>query len=529
MIIRKPFAFIVRHFRKLHLLMLIPLIFLAYKSYYLMDFFNSYVVAGYKTELIDVSNIYFNLFIPLSCLLLLFFIYLIIHLFNIKHKEHTSYNIVFIFYLVLFFISLFLSGILSNFETKSIDSAVAILFSGLSKVIFYMQPVMIFIFFFNGMGFDFRNFEFVNIKDEISINEEDSEEVEVNLGIEDYQFKRGIRRYFRELKYYVIENKAFFVALGSIFGLVLLFFVGKWIISLNRIVKIDKSFSHSYFSVSFNDSVLSTIDYNGNIILKGKVYLAVKTTIKNNTKGLLTLDTDNFWLDVNGDYYYPKLDRSGKFIDLGKPYYGERVGAGDQQEIVLVYELDELDIKDKYKIKVLDSITYKENAIIPKYKEITLKPRYSSTVSTNGYYNMGDTLSLSNTTLLNTNLKFDNYSISKTYQYNYNYCYNEKFNVSTNIVTASANSMLLTLNGDISLDEKSSYYKYKMGSNKFAEDFMKVVYYINNIENRVDVKDVTPSDSNGITVLEASSEIRNADSIMLEITIRNERYYYVIK
>ena len=82
------------------------------------------------------------------------------------------------------------------------------------------------------------------------------------------------------------------------------------------------------------------IDYKAFSEFSSSYRKAVKTTIKNNTKGLIDLDTDAFWLNIDGKFYYPVLDRSGKFLDMGKPYYGEKIGAGVQEEIVLVYEFE---------------------------------------------------------------------------------------------------------------------------------------------------------------------------------------------
>lgn len=530
MIIRKPYAFIVKHYRIIHLILLLPLIFLCIKSYNLMRFFSSFVRHGYKTDIVGLVKVYYSLLIPLFSLIMGAFCITIITLFIKKKRNYSTYLVFAIFYLLLFIISLFIPGILTNFETKDIESAIALLVSGFSGVIFYIQPLIIIMFTLNGFGFDIKNFEFNNIKDEISLDEEDSEEVEVNLGVDNYKFKRLINRYFRELKYYVIENKIYFLVGSTILGLILLFFIGKWIISLNRIVSIDQGFKHSSFSVTFNDALLSTMDYNGNNIQKGKIYLAVKTTIKNNSNTLLSLDTDAFWLQVNGKNYYPVLDRSGKFIDLAKPYYGERIGPGNEQEIVLVYEFDETYLYDRYKIKVLDSLEKKEYDVVGNYREISVKPTYSASIINKGEYNLGDTINLKDTNLLNSDIKFDKYEINKTHQYHYNYCFKEDCKDSINSVTAGANKVLLTMDGKITLDENSSYYKHKLGSNKIVQDFMAIEYSIDGKKYLTPVKDVTPSNiTDNSILLETSGEIKKAETINLVITVRNLRYILKLK
>ena len=64
------------------------------------------------------------------------------------------------------------------------------------------------------------------------------------------------------------------------------------------------------------DSIITTRDYQGNVIREGTNYLAVVVKVSNKSKSAKVLDTDNFWLDIGGEYIYPTLDRSGKFLDV---------------------------------------------------------------------------------------------------------------------------------------------------------------------------------------------------------------------
>jgi hypothetical protein len=529
MIIRKPYAFLVKHYKLIHLLMIIPAFYLVFKSYFLMNFFNIFVSNGYLTKETNIVGLYFNYLLPLCSFIIILISSLINKLLKDKNMEHGVYVFVLVFYSIIFVVSLFLPSILNAYETTDIESSVALMYQGLSSLFFFLQPVIIIALLLSAFGFNIKTFEFNDIKDEFNLDEEDSEEVEINLGVEDYQIKRGFRRYLRELKYYVIENKVIFITLGTILGIIVAIFITSWIISLNRVVRVDQSFTHSKFAISFNDSLLSTLDYNGNQISNDKVYLAIKTTVKNTTKGLLTLNTNDFWLDINNTYYYPILDRSGKFIDLAKPYYGEKIGAGESYEYVFVYELP-LDLAQlSYKIKVLDSVTYKENAIIPSYREVTLNPKASYTINNNGEYNMGNTINFGNTTLLNSSLLINSYEFQKSYQYTYQYCYNNNCRDSKNSVSSSANSILLVMDGEIKLDNNCSYYKYKLSNNDFAQDFMVLEYSLGDKTGYLKLKNVTPSSVSDKLILETGSIASNADSLKLIITIRDQRYTYILK
>ena len=486
MIIRKPFAFLVEKFKLLHFIVLIPCIYLVYMFWRLSEFFNSYVSNGYVTTVADVAGKYYSALMTIGALLILVFTALVSSLFKKKNKFHIPYLLLTIIYSIIFVGSFLLPGILHSAEIEGLESSSSLIIRGIMSIAFYIQILSSVSLIFLAFGLDVRTGEFLDIKEEINLDENDSEEIEINLKSDDYKVKRFIRRYLREIQYYIIENKNIFKVLGALLAVIILFFSVKFFLSLNRNVRVNQTFNYSNFTFSFNSSVLSTLDYNGNVITNGKVYLANKVTITNRTNRLLKLTTSDFCLDINNDCYYPVLDRSGKFIDLAKPYYAEQIGKESTTEYVLVYELDESLTRSKYKIKVLDSLTYKKDDVIPKYKEINITPTYSNSVKVMGNYSLKDEIDLSKTTLLKSKLRIDNAYISQYYRYDYYTCQEDDCDVSAcsdedskckklqDAITPSFGSYFIIMDGELTLDENASYTKYKLGSNDFYEDFIDV-------------------------------------------------------
>lgn len=529
MIVRKPYAFLVEHFKLVHFILLIPFGYLTYMFYRLSRFFDAFVVAGYKTNATNVVGTYYNILIPIAIFIIIITTLLILLLFQRKDKTYQPYMIYTILYTIIFAFSLLLPNFLSKCESATLVSSTALILRGFASIAFYVQIIAFIFIILLGFGLNVKTGEFQDIQEEIDLEEEDSEEVEINVGNEDYKAKRWLRRYFREIKYYIIENKHVFMVLGGIVAVILLYFIGSFIISLTSIVKVDQSFKHTNFSISFNSSILSTLDYHGKPISDGKIYLANKVTVTNLTNDLKTINASDFWLDISGTYYYPVLDRSGKFLDLAKPYYGEKIGAKATNEYVLVYELDENDARSQYKIRVLDSITYKKNQMIPNYKQITLTPNYSNSVSKVGEYSLNEEVSFKDTTLLNSSLMVTNYEISQSYRYNYDYCYQDTCTKSTDSVSASFGKYLLILENKLLLDENCSYFKNKLGSNNFYEDFVEVSYDTSNMNHVLPVKDLTPKGVEDHTVLEVNSSINDAENLYLNITIRSKQYTIKLK
>ena len=525
MIIRKPFAFIVQKFKLLHFITLIPMMYLIYKYYNLSQFFNRFVANGYVTNINNAVDIYYSFVMIIACVLILVFGVLLTALFKKKNKYYMPYLVFTIFYFVVLVYSLFSNGLLIDASNADLASSTSLIIKSLTSVLFYGQVIFVFAILLLAFGFDIRSGDFLDIKEEISLDEEDSEEVEISFVNEDYKYKRFINRYIREIKYYIIENKNVFKVFGGIIGIILAFFIGKYIISLTRVVKIDQSFNYSKMSLTFNNALLSKLDYTGNVIREGKIYLAVKLSAKNTSNDLLSISTSDFCLEISsGNCIYPILDKSGKFIDLALPYYGEKLGQGKAYEYVLVYELDEGQARGKYKIKILDSLTYKENEVLAKYREINITPSYSVNVIDVKNYNLGDEIDLSKSNLLNTKIKVNDFTISNTFRYNYDYCYKGECSKSMNNVSISSNSLFLVLDSEYKIDEKATYFKNNRPKTNFFSDFGILKYSIDGKDYYAALTDKTPSEVSDKVVLETTNSIKRADDIKLLLTIRDKRY-----
>ena len=530
MIIRKPFAFLVHRFKLLHILVLIPMIYMAVMYYRLFSFFNTFVSDGYVTTLDQLSSRYFSILMIISTFVILVFNYAISYLLKKKKYPCDLYNYLTIFYGIVFIYNFLLPGYLSSAELATLTSSSSLIVRGVINILFFLQPVAIIMTILLMFGFNIKTGEFLKIKDEINLDEEDNEEIEINVKSNNYKYKRFLNRYSKELKFYIIENKNIFKAILVVIVLIIAFFTIRYFVTKNKNIKVNQSFNYSHLSISFDSSVLSTLDYNGNNIKSGKIYLAVKLKVTNKTNGMHTIETGDFCLEMGTDEcIYPILDKSGLFLDLAKPYYADQIGANTSNEYVIVYELDEKDARSNYKIKILDSVTYKEDDLIAKYKEINLKPTFSNKAKDVSINKLGDTIDLKGTTMLNSTIKIDKYDIGLYYRYQYNYCVKEECTLSTNSIPADYSKMLLILDSEVNLDQESSYIKNLTGSNDFFNDFVDVEYYISDKKYNVPVKNVTPKEVSNQTVLEVNSNIQYADKINLVFTIRDKKYTLKLK
>ena len=200
-----------------------------------------------------------------------------------------------------------------------------------------------------------------------------------------------------------------------------------------------------------------------------------------------------------------------------------------EYEYALVYELDDKDAKGNYKIRILDSLERKNKELIPKYKEISLSPSYSDSVVEVGKYSLGeDQIDLSKTTLENTKLTVKDYELTNHFKYTYEYCYQDNCSTAYNGVIPSLGKYLLILDANLEQDDNTPYFKYKLGSNDFFQDFMAIEYYIGDSRYVSNVVNKTPKTADK-KVLEVNSNVKLADKINLVLTVRDKRYIITLK
>ncbi len=525
MIIRKPFKFLIEHFKIINLIMIGLIFFTTFKLFNLMHFFSNFVASSYTTHEVDLALHYVGYLLPISLVIIIIMNIIIYILFKSKDKDTKLYLTSTIFYTVLFVFTFIYRGTLDNFEFNTVASQTGLLYRDISKFTFYPNFLFLIFYFLNVIGFDLTTFEFTNLRDDIDIAKEDDAEIEVGIQLEDYKIKRFLNKKLREFKYYVIDNKLVFMALGGILVLVLVIFGVNSLIKLNNNVRIDKSFTYSNFNITVENSYLTKLDYGGNTLSDKYHYLVLVLSVTNKSKNPKALDTDNFWLQIGNTYIYPILDKSTYFKDLGEPYYKDKIDSNSTHKYVLCYSILDNEISNSYTIKILDSVKYVNGEGTPTYKTLKVSPKENDTTIDNGNFSLGEILSLDKTTLKDSTLIVDDYNLTDNYTYEYNYCQNDNCTLKKNAITNNSNTKktLIVLDSLLSLDNTSNYSMY--GTNDFYNNFVTFEYIYNDKTYISSVTDKSASnDISGSKVLEVDYNMKYATSIKMIVTVRNMKY-----
>jgi len=531
MVLKKPYAFLIKHFKLIHLLLCIPIAYLIVRTGSIANFLTTYVNANYYTNQTNLAGVYINYFMYLAVLLIILLTLAIYFLMRQKQKDTKFYMFLIVYYVFLLVVITFCHSILGSIEEAAISAQSVRLYRDIAYIIYIPQFFFLGYSALRGIGFDIKKFNFDEDAKELEITDFDNEEFELEFGRDSYKYKRKIRRFIREFRYYVLENKFTFGVLLSLIviaiGTMLYLNFGVY----NKTYRETQNMTHNHLSVKVMDSVLTNLDVGGKEIDAGKYYLALSLKLKNTSKEYVSLDYENFQLEVAKRRISATLDRGSYFPDLGIAYTRDtKIAPGEENVYVLTYEIDAAFIHQTIELKILDSLTYEIGSVTPIYKTVHLS--YEKVFENKAARDIafGKILELSSTRLSLTQLQIQDYQITKSYEYSYQNCTYGSCQTLKNKVSANdSNKNLLVLKRMFTIDNYTNYYRARKGSGSFVSDFLTIYYRIGASETTTNVINVTPKELEDTWVFEVPVRLEDADYIDILFTYRGFVYRMHLK
>lgn len=533
MILKKPYAFLIKHFRIIHLILVAPIIYLIIKTHNIVQFFSDYVGTNYYTNITNIAGTYINYFMYLSVIAILLVGVAIYFLMRQKEKSTKFYFFLLVFYVVLFVMIGITHSILSGMELNTLEATTALAFRDISYLFYLPQFFFAAFTIFRGVGFDLKKFNFeVDIK-ELEISDIDSEEFELNIGIEDYKIKRNIRRFIREFKYYIRENQFIFMILCTIFVITIgtLIYLNRGV--YNKTYRETQILSHNNLSIKVLGSLLTNRDYGGKEFSDNKHYVVVQLSIENRGKDSSKFDYNNFFIEMENRRIYPILDRAEYFLDCGFPLREDtELSSGSKNTYVLAYEISKEEIQKEYKLKILEQVSLTVGQITPQYKLVDLKPEVALEIENKGTTKMGKIATFEDSNIKYSSLQIKSYDILDSYTYQYERCSNSQNCQTLNdkLSTNSSSYTLLILEGEYTVDENVLYYKTAKTNRLFPNHFLTVQYEdLTGAMKTVKIENKTPTTYQKGLILQVPKDIKQANKINLLVTIRNKQYTINLK
>lgn len=531
MILKKPYAFLIKKFRIIHLILVFLVGFVFYRSILINNFFINYIKNNYTSSvLLGLDKTYVPSFLFIIIILIIFLSSSIFYLLKHKNKPSKIYLFLIIYYVFLILYLVYIKGVFSGLSEELLNAKAARTIRDITLIVSSFQIIFLIISFIRTVGFDIKKFDFKSDLKEMNYDFGDAEEVEVNFNINSYKYKRKLRRSFREFIYYIKENKLFVsIFLGICFLTLIIYLISNKTTNYDQRYAMKRSFIYNNMNISIEDAMVTNVNYNGNVINEGKYYVVLNVHLINDSGYTRKIDFNQFNLKTGNKIIKPAPSYSTYFIDFSSPNIANDFAHKTNKYIALTYEIDEKDKNNSFSLDIYNGSVYSKNKEVTKHIYVKLRCSKKFDVSLNKNYSLGEKIVLDDTYLGSSTVKFDSFEINKSYFYTYEKCIKEVCDVYDDVIVPKRiNNYVLTLYVKGNMDNETLYGKSYSNLSQFAENFMSIEYKIDN-KTYKSASNLSLNGNNNFVAFEVDKNILNADFIQAVITIRNQKYVVNLK
>lgn len=527
MVLKRPYGLMIKHFKLIHLVLLLLSSYVLWQLRPLVGFYNEFVAGGYTATIVNnMASNYINSIIYFCLILMFVILIMLIILLRFKKKPTNIYTFALVYYIILFIAIIISATLLNGLEESLWSTTAARMYRDIATMITIPQYIFLPFWFIRALGFNVKQFNFQGDLAELDLSQADSEEIEINIGFETYKAKRIFHRFIREFRYYYSENKFVMIIILAITILLLVYlFFSNY---QNNVVKynVGQSFNFSNLEIKVEDSIITNLNYAGDKL--NNYYLLLKITIANNNEKSMPFDYNKFLIYSDKNYYKPQISESNKFIDYGESYFGTEIKSKTERTIIIPYIIEQNDLNSSYHLGIYTGVNKVKDDYKFKTINVKLTPAILDDVTVLSKIKLNQALDLNSTYLNNTILTIKNAKIYSSYTYEYEECINNNCGKFKDIITPSYSTSpkqtLLVLDYDLTLDFETPYAKGNNTINSFANNFFKVQYTIDKENFVTTVKNLTPTNLKNQFVLQVTDDINKANQVDLVVTIRNKSY-----
>ncbi len=534
MVLRKPYAFLIKHFKLIHIIILFCISMALFNLNDISNLFrtlqrtSTYVYAG--------ADIYINhgIFVFLAIALILSAI--VYYLFKIKKKPNRLYLFLLIYLIATICSYIYIYRTLRVVVDTALTSDVIILIKDLTFLLSLPGYIFVFVCFIRGVGFNIKKFNFSKDLDDLQISEKDREEFEFTLGQNNYKYMRTLRRSIREFRYYILENK-FAISLVTSVVVIVLGVVG-FNYYKNYVRGLQETESAIVDNITYTvlDSYVTKYDFNGNRINDSYKYVIVNLSLYNSSSKSKTLNLNKIVL-ANGKLLYRATNSvNNKFFDLGKPYIEKQeLPANSKTEATVAFEVPE-SLSDTYTLKVQYSLSGMFNNVSLDYKNFMVDVKNIDKERNIENHSLNENISVNPLGKNHFEFNIRSYLIKDSYSSKYVKCGTvDSCYLLSNVISSNSNNSMFSnktmviLDYEAIIDNTANYYSNFGTINNIFGNYMTIVYKIG---NKVKSEKASMLDSNDIDnklFVSVDRDISLADEIYLQFDFRNDRYIINLK
>jgi len=517
MILRKPYAFLIKHFKAINLCLLLATILCLYKILSLYSFVKDYLNLGiYNLTLYPIAS-YINSYLYISLILILIISCILIFLLKKKDKPFITYVYIAILALVTTILMLYVNNYFTYTAVKEFNRQMVLLIRDLVLINSLFYYPIIFILIIRSLGIDLKKFGFYEDEAFISAGEEDREEFELDVAFNKERYIRIIKNKIRYTKYFFLEHKLPITLIIVIMVLMSGYNFYKYLYVENKIYTQNETFTSNYYKIKINNSYLTDKDYTGNIVSSKNRYFIIIDADITNIAADRSFDATKLFLYIDEDYYLPTSRFNKSFSDMGTAYDKDKIiPYGQTQNFILIYEIEKPKKDANFLLKYQE--VYSENK---KLVRVKIKVLDISAFKEKGNTTLNNELSVPINLDKEYKLNISNYEVTKDKEYTYESCYLYDCPIYEKTLTASNGKTLLFLKGNVGTTQQEFL--------TFIKKYGKVRYIVDGNEYLENVSLKITKYRGNYAYLEVNEQINNASSIELVFTVRTYQYIYKLK
>ena len=519
MILRKPYAFFIKMFKPIHLVIGLLIGYLMLSESNIFSFLdkNMYANLNLVGQNIKAEYVKSSLYIVPIVLIVLFISILTIMFY--KKKPITFYMVSIFSVIAILIINIYTIDFFRVLDESIVSVKSIKLIHDLVFISLFIEGILLILVLIRGVGVNIQKFNFDSDISKLNLDEKDSEEFEVNIKFNLDQTRRERNKKIRYLKYAYAEKKfvinlAILIVIAIITIICILLFRNK-----------TKIYPEKYNLFTGNGTINVINSYIVNTSYDGKkltdnYLVVVDAKIKINYKDT-EIYLNDFNLETNDKMYTPTTMYNKYLIDLGEGYYNNKATM-EEKNFIFVYEISEKYINKKLLFAYNDgeNINY-----------IRLNPENINYDGEPINKNLTEELDFDGK-LEGIGLTIKEYDIQDKYKLNYDFC------ISDNDCIKSIEYIKPEINRDfdkavirLNVDFKNeSEFKYKFYG--LLTTFGYIEYKIGDTTKiQKDIESITSNKKSekGIVYLGVNKEIKDASEVNFVFSVRGKKYVYKVK
>lgn len=516
MVLRKPYAFLIRNFKKINILLLILVTFLAYKSLSLYGFLREYTVTAIYNENLNSITNYINGWVYFSLILVLFLAGALAYLLKYKNKPFAVYIFLFVSNLLSLILFLYVRSYF-NYVHYSVESARNITYLTLVVLVPYLPEI--FILLIRSIGLDLKRFGFGEDKEFAETSEADREEVEVEVAFDKDVFIRTFRNKLRILRYFFLEHKFSLSVIAVVVLLVTSYMVYNYVYVYHKIYGMNQSFQSNYYRLTVQNAYITDKDFAGNVVSKeNKYYFILDFKVENLLSESRDFDMTKFILYVDDQFYVPDVRFNNYFNDIGNVFKNKAISSRATENYIFVYEINPPTAKSNFLLTYQDLLSKDTKTI-----RVKIKVRNISEFILKDTKKMDEDMEIPINLDEKMKFNFYNMTFANSLVYTYEKCYVKNCPIYEGNLTANSGKVIARLKGNFNDASVSSFLS-------FLKKYGKVRYTVDNVQKEENIELALSEGYRGRMVyLSLPQEVQNATELELLFTVRTYQYVYRLK